>query len=74
MRTNAALRAAVGRLVKKNTDRRYTINGKMVNFVAKFEIDEGVTFLSLEAAEYDTSPDTEYEAWCLLEPIEGTAS
>jgi hypothetical protein len=39
----------------------------MVNFIAKFEIDEGTTDLSLEVTEYDTSPDADYESWLLLE-------
>ena len=40
-----------------------------VNFVAKFVMDNGAsTDLSLSAAEYDTSPSADYEAWLLLKP------
>ena len=46
----------------------------MVNFIAKFEIDEGTTELALEATEYDTSPSADYESWLLLEPVEEAAA
>ena len=40
-----------------------------VNFVAKFVMDNGAsTDLLLSAAEYDTSPSADYEAWLLLKP------
>ena len=39
-----------------------------VNFVAKFDIDEGATTdLSLDAAEYDPSPSADYQSWLLIE-------
>ena len=41
-----------------------------VNFVAKFDIDDGPTDLSLELTEYDLSPSAAYESWLLLEPDE----
>ena len=42
----------------------------MVNFIAKFEIDEGTTQLSLQLSGYDPSADAEYDSWLLLEPTE----
>ena len=42
----------------------------MVNFIAKFDIDEGTTQLSLQLVGYDTSADAEYDSWMLLEPKE----
>ena len=42
----------------------------MVNFIAKFEIDEGTTQLSLQLTGYDTSADAEYDSWLLLESVE----
>ena len=44
--------------------------GNLVNFIAKFEIDEGTTLLSLQLTDYDPSPDAEYDSWLLLEPEE----
>ena len=41
-----------------------------MNFVAKFDIDEGTTDLSLEMAEYSVSEGAEYESWALLEKVE----
>ena len=61
----------IGKLEKKNKDQCRKINGKMVNFIAKFEIDEGTTDLSLEVTEYDTSPDADYQSWLLLESKAG---
>ena len=61
----------IGTLTEKNTNRRRKINGKMVNFIAKFEIDEGNTELSLEAAQYDTLAEADYESWLMLEPEAG---
>ena len=51
-------------------DRRFKNKGNMVNFIAKFDIDEGTTQLSLELSDYDISPDAEYDSWLLLEPKE----
>ena len=47
-----------------------SIGGVHVNFVAKFDIDDGPTDLSLELAEYDASPLAAYQSWLLLEPDE----
>ena len=38
----------------------------MVNFIAKFDIDEGTTQLSLQHTGYDPSADAEYDSWLLL--------
>ena len=54
----------------RNKDRRFKNKGNMVNFIAKFDIDEGTTQLSLQLADYDTSADAEYDSWMLLEPKE----
>ncbi len=54
----------------RNQDRRRKFQGRLVNFVAQFDIDEGITDLTLEAEDYDTSPDAPVGAWCLLEPVE----
>ena len=60
----------IGTLTEKNTNRRRKINGKMVNFIAKFDIDGGeTTDLSLEVTEYDISAFAGYESWLLLEPL-----
>ena len=60
----------IGTLTEKNTNRRRKINGKMVNFIAKFDMDgDETTDLSLEVTEYDTSAFAEYESWLLLEPL-----
>ena len=41
-----------------------------VNFVAKFDVDNGAaTDLSLESSMYDGSPSAEYESWLLFEPV-----
>ena len=40
----------------------------MVNFIAKFDIDEDTTALKLEAKDYDTTAFADYESWLLLEP------
>ena len=47
----------IGKLVARNKDRRFKINGNLVNFMAKFDIDEGTAQLSLKLTDYDTSPD-----------------
>jgi hypothetical protein len=57
-----------GTLLKRNTDRRRTIKGVMVNFIAKFDIDEDTTAVKLEAKDYDTAAFADYESWLLLEP------
>ena len=50
--------------MEKVTSRSRSINRKRVNFVAKFDIDEGATTdLSLDAAEYDPSPSADYQSW-----------
>ena len=50
-----------------STDRRRAIHGDAVNFLAKFDIDDDTTELSLEALYYDTSPSADYESWVLIE-------
>ena len=45
-----------------------TLTPLTTNFIAKLEIDEGTTDLSLEVTEYDTAPDADYQSWLLLEP------
>ena len=56
--------------IKRVTNRRRSIGGVHVNFMAKFDIDDGPTDLSLELTEYDPSPSAAYESWLLLEPDE----
>ena len=58
----------IGKLVARNKDRRFKINGNLVNFMAKFDIDEGTAQLSLKLTDYDTSPDAAYDSWLMLEP------
>ena len=60
----------LGKLEARNKDRRFKIDGKLVNFIAKFEIDEGTTQLSLQLTGYDPSADAAYDSWLLLEPVE----
>ena len=38
-----------------------------MNFIAKFDIDEFSTDLTLEAKDYDTFYSAVYESWMLLE-------
>ena len=58
-------------IVERVPNRSRKIDGVQVNFIAKFDIDEGeTTDLAHEAKEYDTSPSAEYEAWMLLEPTD----
>ena len=57
----------MGTLEKKNTYKRFKINGELVNFIVKFAIDEGTTKVSLNNSIYDTSPDADYDSWFLLE-------
>ena len=59
-----------GTIIKRVTNRRRSIGGVHVNFMAKFDIDDGPTDLSLELTEYDLSPSAAYESWLLLEPDE----
>ncbi|MDC0525807.1 hypothetical protein OAO87_02315 [bacterium] len=62
----------IGKLEAQNKDRRFKIKGKIVNFIAKFEIDEGTSKLALQLSGYDSSADAEYmyDSWLLLEPTE----
>ena len=39
----------------------------LINFIAKFDVDEMETDLTLQADDYDLSPSAEYESWLLLE-------
>ena len=60
----------VGTVTAKVNDGRRTIERDRVNFVAKFDVDNGAaTDLSLESSMYDGSPSAEYELWLLLEPV-----
>lgn len=60
----------VGTVTAKVNDGRRTIERDRVNFVAKFDVDNGAaTDLSLESSMYDGSPSAEYESWLLLEPV-----
>ena len=56
-----------GVIERKNTDRRRKMKGVLVNFIAKFDIDDDTTDLALDAMDYDPSADADYEAWLLLE-------
>ena len=58
-----------GILEQKNTNRSRKINGKLVNFIAKFDMDEMSTDLALQSEDYDPSPSAEYESWLLLEEV-----
>ena len=40
----------------------------LANFSAKFEIDEEPSLLTLNCADYDISPDADYNAWMIIEP------
>ena len=55
--------AGHGILLQKNTNRTRKINGKLINFVAKFDMDETSTDLALQLEDYDPSPSAEYESW-----------
>ena len=60
----------MGTVTAKVNDGRRTIERDRVNFVAKFDVDNGAaTDLSLESSMYDGSPSAEYESWLLLEPV-----
>ena len=61
--------AGHGILLQKNTNRTRKINGKLINFVAKFDMDETSTDLALQLEDYDPSPSAEYESWLLLEEV-----
>ena len=43
------------------------MKGVLVNFIAKFDIDDDTTDLALDAMDCDPSADADYEAWLLLE-------
>ena len=60
----------LGEILEKNGDGRRKIKGKRVNFIAKFDMDEYTTDLSLETDEYSKMDDAEYESWALLEPVD----
>ena len=60
----------LGKILEKNSDGRRKIAGKCVNFVAKFDMDEYATDLSLEVDEYSIANDAEYESWALFEPVD----
>lgn len=59
----------LGKILEKNGDGRRKIAGKCVNFIAKFDMDEYETDLSLEIDEYSTSSEAEFQSWALLEPV-----
>ena len=59
-----------GVIVSTNTRSSRKIKGDMVNFIAKFEVDEGTTALVLTASNYDTEASAEYDAWMLLKSEE----
>ena len=44
--------------------------GVVMNFTAKFDVDEGTSDLSLELEDYSTSEGAEYESWALLAKVE----
>ena len=50
----------IGKIIKKVTH-------GLTNFSAKFEIDEASSLLTLNSADYDISPDADYNAWMILE-------
>ena len=52
----------IGKIIKKVTH-------GLANFSAKFEIDEASSLLTLNSADYDISPDADYNAWMILEPV-----
>ena len=56
----------VGKIVKK-------VTRGLANFIAKFEIDDEPSTLTLSSSDYDTSPDAEYNAWMIVES-EGAAA
>ena len=56
-----------GVLVEKNTNRTRKIDGELINFISKFDMDEVTTDLTLASTEYDTSPSAAYGSWLLLE-------
>ena len=53
--------------MEKNTNRNRKINGELINFIAKFDMDDVTTDLVLDGVEYDPSPSAEYGSWVLLE-------
>ena len=42
----------------------------MINFIAKFDVDDCNSDLALESKDYDISPSAEYESWFLLQPVD----
>ena len=48
------------------------IGDSPLNFIAQFDVDEPgeTTDLSLQAANYDSSLDADYDSWFILEPLE----
>ena len=63
----------VGTVTAKVNDGRRTIERDRVNFVAKFDVDNGAASgdgpLARVVDVYDGSPSAEYESWLLLEPV-----
>ena len=51
----------VGKIIKK-------VTRGLANFIAKFEVDDEPSTLTLESSDYDISPDAEYNAWMIIEP------
>ena len=52
----------MGTIVDRITNRSRRIGTDRVNFLTKFDIDQGATTdLSLDATMYDTSPSADYE-------------
>ena len=57
-------------ILEQVPNRTRKVGGVQVNFIAKFDIDEFSTDLTLEAKDYDTSYSAGYESWMLLESSE----
>ena len=49
------------------------LQGGLANFIAKFEVDDEPSTLTLESSDYDISPDAEYNAWMIIEPEDEVA-
>lgn len=58
----------LGKIIEKVTDRRRRLQSRQVNFIAKFDMDEAPTDLSLEIDDFDTAASADYGSWLLLEP------
>ena len=56
----------VGKIIKK-------VTRGLANFIAKFEVDDEPSVLTLESSDYDISPDAEYNAWMIIEPEDEVA-